>query len=111
MEILRRPGQFDKLEETGQRLMDMQARALSAAGIAHQIVGEPPLFDIVFTDKKVRDYRDVLTADAEKNVRYNSVLRNEGIFKSPGKMYPCLALNEEDLNRTEAAVNAAAAAL
>ncbi|WP_275041683.1 hypothetical protein [Leisingera sp. ANG-S5] len=39
------------------------------------------------------------------------MLRQEGIFKSPGKTYPSLALTDEDLEQTEAAIRKAAAAL
>ena len=89
----------------------MQSSALSEAGIDHRVVGEPPLFDIVFTDQDVRDYRNVLSADAAKNAAYNDVLRQEGIFKSPGKHYPSLALTDEDIELTRAAVQKAAAAI
>ncbi|MEQ8666746.1 MAG: aminotransferase class III-fold pyridoxal phosphate-dependent enzyme [Rhodospirillales bacterium] len=108
MEILRRHGQYDKLRTVGERLMDMISEQLSANGHAHQIVGHPTLFDVVFTAKPVRDYRDTLAADRAKNARFNALLRAGGIFKSPGKTYACLALTEEDLAETEATVSAAA---
>ena len=111
MEILRRDGAFERLEALGQRLMAMQSAALSAAGVAHRIVGEPPLFDVVFTDRDVRDYRDTRAADAGRNKVYNDVLRAEGVFKSAGKLYPSLALTDDDLALTEAAVSKAAAAV
>lgn len=104
MEILRRPGQYEKLIATGERLMAMFADHLGAAGHVHEIVGHPTLFDVVFADNPVRDYRDTLTADRAKNARFNVLLREQGLFKSPGKTYPCLALTEDDLVRTENAV-------
>jgi glutamate-1-semialdehyde 2,1-aminomutase len=30
-----------------------------------QVIGEPPLFDILFTDAPAKDYRDTLKADKE----------------------------------------------
>ncbi|MEQ9259884.1 MAG: aminotransferase class III-fold pyridoxal phosphate-dependent enzyme [Roseovarius sp.] len=111
LEILRREGQYARLEALGRRLMQAASAALGAQGIAHQVVGEPSLFELVFTARPPRDYRDVLGADAEAAKSYNAVLRAEGIFKSPGKTYPCLALSEEDLAQTEAAFEAAATAL
>lgn len=57
MEILRRPGQYDRLRWLGQSLMDMQSEALNKADIAHQICGDPTLFDIFFTSHEVKDYR------------------------------------------------------
>ncbi|HPE24043.1 aspartate aminotransferase family protein, partial [Albidovulum sp.] len=104
MEILRRDGAFDTLRANGARLMAMFDRHLSAAGIAHRIVGHPTLFDVVFTDRDVRTYRDVQAADAAKNARFNAALRENGVFKSPGKVYPSLALTEADFALTDAAI-------
>lgn len=111
MEILRRPGQYDRLRTLGRAIMEHTGAALSARGIAHRIVGDPVLFDVLFLDRPVRDYRDTQAADAARNARYNAVLRENGILKSPAKTYPCLALTGDDLDRTRAAIDAAAAAL
>ncbi|MEO1548873.1 MAG: aminotransferase class III-fold pyridoxal phosphate-dependent enzyme [Pseudomonadota bacterium] len=111
MEVLRRPGQYDRLIGLGERLMAMQSQALSGAGIAHQVVGDATLFDIVFTDDTVRDFRSYATGDAHLNGVYNGVLRGMGILKSPAKLYPHLALTEADMDQTQAAVNAGVAAL
>ena len=62
MEILRREGNYDRLRANGARLMAMFGKHLDGAGIAHQIVGHETLFDVVLTEKRVRNYRDVLTA-------------------------------------------------
>ncbi|WP_027235030.1 aspartate aminotransferase family protein [Leisingera caerulea] len=111
MEVLRREGAYDQLNSTGKRLMQATSAALEEAGVPFQIVGEPALFEVVFTGAKVRDYRDTQAGDADRTRRYNAVLREEGIFKSPGKTYPSLALTEEDLQQTEAAIRKAAMAL
>ena len=108
MEILRRPGQYDKLRRVGQNIMDMLSEHLDTAGIAHQIVGDQTLFDVVFTEKPVRNYRDVFNADAKRNARFNALLREKGIFKSPGKLYPSLAITEADLSQTQDAIAYAA---
>lgn len=111
MEILRRDGQYDRLRANGQRLIDMAAAALNAQGIAHRIVGDPTLFEIVFTDGNVRDYRDVLLSDTGRADLFNKVLVQEGIFKAAGKTYPSLALTEEDFAIFEAAYAKAAEAV
>lgn len=111
MEILRRPGQYDRLHANGERLMAMFSNHLDAAGHAHRVVGHPTLFDVVFTDRPVRDYRDTAAGDKEKNIRFNALLRQNGVFKSAGKTYPSLALTEEDMEQTEAAIANAANAL
>ena len=88
--------------------MDIIGRHLADAGVAHQIVGDPTLFDVVFTDTQVRNYRDVLQADAARNASFNKALRAGGILKSPGKIYPSLALTKDDMEQTDAAICKAA---
>lgn len=111
LEILRRDGQYDRLRGFGQQLMAMARNALGAQGIAHQIIGDPTLFEIVFTEEPVRNYRDVMHADTKRATHYNAVLRQNGLFKSPGKTYPCLALTDADLAQTETAFGHAARAI
>lgn len=111
MEILRRPGAYDTLRGNGKSIMNMLEKHLSEAGIAHQIVGDPTLFDVVFTDKPVSNYRDVLGADANMSMAFNKTLRAHQVFKSPGKVYPSLALNSVDLAITDTAISNAAKSL
>lgn len=111
MEVLRRDGAYDKLRNLGSQLMKMQSEALGAAGVAHKIIGDETLFDILFTDAQIRNYRDTQRANTDMNARYNATLRENGIFKSPGKMYPSLALTKEDLANTRKAVEKAVLAV
>lgn len=114
MEILRREGAYDALRAIGGRVAEMVGRHLGAAGVPHRVVGDPTLFETVFHDGPVRDYRATLggehgPGDAGAAERWNARLRVEGVLKAPGKTYPCLALTEDDLALTEAAIEAAAA--
>ncbi|MEL6238971.1 MAG: aminotransferase class III-fold pyridoxal phosphate-dependent enzyme [Pseudomonadota bacterium] len=111
LEILRRPGAYDKLRANGQAIMRMLAKHLEGADVRYQIVGDPTLFDIVFTERPVRQYRDVLGGDARKAATFNRMLRQSGVFKSPGKFYPSLALTELDLEMTDVAIRSAAVTL
>ncbi|MDJ0628176.1 MAG: aminotransferase class III-fold pyridoxal phosphate-dependent enzyme [Rhodobacter sp.] len=111
MEILRRDGQYARLRDIGRTIQTMIGRHLNAQGISHRIVGDATLFDVVFCDHEVRDYRSWLAADSAKNDLFNKVLRTHGIFKSPGKLYPCLAVTDADLAQTDAALAAAAQAV
>ena len=104
MEVLRRDGMFDQLRNRGNQLMNMQHEELKKAGIPHQVVGDPTLFDILFTSEEVNNYRDYLKADTTLNIKYNSELRKRGIFKASGKCYPSLALTDEDISKTELAI-------
>ena len=111
MEILVREGAYDKLRKIGCRLQSMQSDALTKAGIPHRICGDETLFDIYFTNSDCRDYRSAAHDEPDRNARYNAVLREKGVFKSPGKLYPSLAITQADLELTQDAVNAAVAAI
>ena len=111
MEILRRDGSYEQLRQTGKTLQTIQSDALADAGIAHQICGDETLFDIFFTQNQCRDYRSAKHDDPAMNETYNDVLRQHGVFKSPGKLYPSLAITDADIELTKTAVLAATKAI
>jgi len=100
MAILRRPGAYERIHATGRELMAALGELLKVAGIPAQISGEPPLFDVVFTDEPVRDYRGTLRGDADKMRRFNTLLRERGILKGESKYYVSLAHTPEDVRFT-----------
>ena len=108
LEILRRTDSYSTLEAIGKRLMSIVTAELCSAGHAHQIVGHPTLFDAVFTAEPVTDYRSYQRGDKQKNAVFNEHLRKGGILKAPGKVYPNLALTDDDLSFTEQAIATAA---
>jgi glutamate-1-semialdehyde 2,1-aminomutase len=111
MAILRRPGAYEQLHATGRELMGALGDLLRRAGIAAQISGEPPLFDVVFTDEPIRDYRSTLTGDPAMARRFNALLREHGILKGEQKYYVSLAHTPEDVKDTIAAWESAIAEL
>ncbi len=111
LEILRRPGQYERLEDIGKTVMGLARDALEPTGIPYRLVGEPSLFEVVFTDRIVRNYRDALSANDARTASWNEALRTHGLFKPPGKIYSCLALNDDDLEVTKRALEAAASQL
>ncbi|SHL80532.1 glutamate-1-semialdehyde 2,1-aminomutase [Roseovarius marisflavi] len=111
MEVLRREGQYERLRGLGQTLMDFQSTALTAQGIAHRICGDPTLFDIYFTDADPVDYRTAKHSDPKINEVWNTTLRANSVFKSPGKLYPSLDLTLDDLELTKSAFQRGAKAV
>jgi len=103
LEVLRRPGSYETLYAHGERLMAAMSGPLTAHGIPHQIVGAPVLFDVIFTGDPVMNYRDMMKADTARAATFNAAVREKGILKPGAKLYPHLALTEEDLAQTEAA--------
>jgi glutamate-1-semialdehyde 2,1-aminomutase len=107
LEILRRPGAYQRLFATGRELMGTLGEELQRRGVAAQISGEPPLFDLVFSSEPVRDYRGVLHGDAEKMRRFNALLRARGILKGESKYYVSLAHTAADIAHTRDAWSSA----
>ena len=104
MEILRRPGQYNKLREIGKKLQEIQSNIFREQGIPHQIVGDETLFDVIFTNRKCIDYRSTKHDEISQASKYNKSLREQGILKAPSKIYPSLAISEIDLEMTRDAV-------
>ena len=69
---------------------------------------EPALFDVVFTNDDVTDYRSFMRADGARLAVFNRCVREKGILKSPNKIYPSVALTEGDLELTTDAIAYAA---
>ena len=97
---LRKPGTYPKLFGTGTRLRDGLAAAVLTHGVAAQVSGEPPVFDIFFTDHPIVDYRATLTADRERIKRFNAELLRRGVVKAVNKIYVSLAHTDEDVDKT-----------
>jgi len=100
LEILRRPGAYQRLFVTGSRLLEGLAGLLREAGLPARVVGEPPLFDVVFSNDDIRDYRTTLRGDAALLGRFNALLREQGILKGDSKYYVSLAHDDRDVDQT-----------
>jgi len=111
LEILRRKGAYQRFISIGETVSQMIENALDQTGVPFHIVGHPTLFEVVFHDSQPLDYRMVQNGDAQAAKAWNDTLLANGIFKSPGKTYPSLVLNEEDLAITQAAIDKAAQAV
>src|SRR5690349_78374 len=100
LEVLKRPGAYEQVFKTGRTLMAALDDLLKKAGIKAQVIGEPPLFDVVFTNQPVRDYRDTLKGDKAIATRFNQLLRAKGIMKGESKYYVSLAHTQADIDHT-----------
>jgi glutamate-1-semialdehyde 2,1-aminomutase len=111
LEVLKRPGAYEQVFATGRELKAALGDILSKAGIKATVVGEPPLFDVVFTDQPIKDYRDTLKGDKAIATKFNKLLRERGIMKGESKYYVSLAHTRADIDQTIGAWTEAAAEL
>ena len=99
---LRKPGAYERLFRTGTRLRDRLVAAVRKHGLAAQVSGEAPVFDIFFTDREILDYRATLTADRDQIKRFNQELVRRGVVKAVNKIYISLAHSDADVDETGA---------
>ena len=89
-------------------IMEALGDNLVANGLNAQVVGHPAMFDSVFTDQPVQDYRAVFHADKDRLKRFNALLRTKGVMKSEGKFYISAAHDDDDVAQTVDAIKYAA---
>jgi glutamate-1-semialdehyde 2,1-aminomutase len=99
LEILKRPGTYERIFKTGRALMEGYAQILKDARVKAVVLGDAPMFDVVFTDREVRDYRSALGDDATMK-RCNTLLRERGILKSESKYYISTEHTDDDVRAT-----------
>ena len=97
---LRKPGSYEYLRSTGQRLRAALEEALRQAEVPAQVVGDDTVFDVYFTDQEITDYRSTLAASGDTMKRFNRLLLKSGVVKGVQKFYMSLAHTEEDAQST-----------
>ena len=107
LEVLRRPGTYEDAFRTGRRLMEGLRSAIRARGLPAQVIGEPVLFDVVFSDAEIVDYRSGLSQDFDALRRFNLCLRENGVLKGDTKFYISTAHDEDDVKKALAAFDIA----
>src|SRR6266446_4938068 len=97
---LRKPGAYARLHRTGRALRDGLAEIVWKSGLAAQVIGETTVFDVVFTDRPITDYRATLTADGARLRAFNAECLRRGVVKGVSKIYVTLAHGDDDVART-----------
>ncbi len=111
LRVLREPGTYERLAETGQELMARLGSTLDEFGIEGQVVGVPSCFDAVFTTGEISNYRHLARSDAGVQRRFNGLLRERGILKGESKYYLSAAHDARDVAEVTAAWRGAAQAM
>ncbi len=101
LQELRKEGTYQRLHAIGSQIKQGLVDTCQENGIVVQSCGENVLFDVFFTERPVRNYRDGLAGDTQMMQRFNAGLLAQGVLKSwPQKFYPSLAHTEDDIERT-----------
>lgn len=111
LKVLRQPGTYERLRSSGQRLREQLAATLREHHVAGQVLGDGPIFHVLFTPQPVRTYRDALSADTTKHRVFHDELLKHGVLKPPSKGYISLAHSDEDLEATGNAFDTAMASV
>ncbi len=102
LEILKRPGAFESIHRCGRAIMDAYAQILKDNTVKARLLGDAPMFDIVFTqnpEREIHDYR-AAQGDAALMRQCNGLLRERGILKSESKYYIGLCHTDADVQAT-----------
>jgi len=112
MEILGRPGTYERLEQLGKRLGDGLLSAAQAAKIPACLNRVGSMLTLFFCGGPVTDYASAKRADTARFAAFFRKLRDRGVFLPPSQfeaMFVSLAHTEEDIDQIVAAATAALA--
>ena len=108
LRTLAQPGVYDRLHAVGERLRTGLGTAAARHGVPLQVIGEGPLAAVHFTDRPIRDYRDVLTADKKLLARVNASLLSTGVLAQLStKLYISAVHSDDDIDACVAAFDEA----
>ncbi len=106
LELLRKPGTYEQLEQITQKLSNGLLAVAREAG--HEVTGGSisAMFGMFFTDKEVHNYDDAKTSDLKKFARFHRGMLEQGIYLAPSQFeagFTSLAHTDEDIDKTLAA--------
>ena len=111
LEILKQPGTFEHLFATGQRFMDGLTSLIAKHSVKGQVRGVPPMFDILFTDVDVKDYRGAAQSNGAKLKVFNEQVLAGGLLKGDNKFYVSTAHTVDDIDEALVICDTALAAV
>jgi len=103
LEVLGRPGNFERIEKLTQRLVNGLNDAFKEAGLPYKARGIGALFGFFFTDVDVVDYETACTADTKRYARFFHAMLRRGHYLAPSQFesgFMSLAHTEADVDAT-----------
>lgn len=113
LDVLSKPGIYDRLRQVGSRLRKGIVESGARHGFAVQAPGEDAVFGVRFTDRKpLRTWMDLTTANKDLGLRWALELLKRGLLVNPNeKFYISIAHTDADVGQTLGIVDQAFAAL
>ena len=109
MEILARPGTYERLEHLGQKLGDGLLAAATGAGIPAVMNRVGSMLTLFFAAGPITDYETAKTADTKRFGSFFRNMRERGVFLPPSQfeaMFVSLAHTDEDIEQIVTAAKA-----
>jgi glutamate-1-semialdehyde 2,1-aminomutase len=109
LEILRRPGTYEQLERTTQKLT--QGLLAIAKDCGHEVCGGHicAMFGMFFAPGPIHNYEDAKTSDLQKFSRFHRGMLEHGVYLAPSQFeagFTSLAHTDADIDQTLAAAKA-----
>jgi glutamate-1-semialdehyde 2,1-aminomutase len=103
LEILKRPGSYEKLEELSNMLCDGIGKEAEKAGVATYSTRVGAMFCTYFSSEPVFDYASATNSDTNKFSKYFSNMLKNGVYLAPSQFeaaFMSLAHTKEDIEKT-----------
>ncbi|MGE3536138.1 MAG: aspartate aminotransferase family protein [Candidatus Tectimicrobiota bacterium] len=109
LNVLRRPGAYTRLQQLGQQVREILQATLREHRVAGQVLGDGPLYHVVFSAEPIHNHRDMLTGDTRKQQIFHNALLQHGVLKPASKGYISLVHSDTDIAETAKAFDVAMA--
>ncbi len=102
MEELKRPRVYQRLNELGERIRGHLETAFARKSIPVRVVGIGPMFNVLFTEEEITDFRSLKRCDKKRQLSFVHGVFRRGLFVDPRgiRSYISAVHTEEDLEKT-----------
>jgi glutamate-1-semialdehyde 2,1-aminomutase len=110
IELLAKPGTYERLAALGNRLADGLASAAKSAGVPATVNHHGSMMTLFFTATQVTDYASAKTADTQRFGAFFRAMRESRVFLPPSQfeaMFVSLAHSEAEIDEVIAAARTA----
>ena len=97
---LEKPGVYERIDETGTRLIAGLREAITTSGVTAAVTGVPSVFEISFMEGEPFDHRSAKQADLFKAFRFSDFLLQRGVLKAAEKFFVSSVHTDDDIAHT-----------